>query len=288
VSRLSVFIPVFNCARFLPQAIESLVGQTFRDFELVVVDDGSTDDTALVAAAWAVRDSRIRLVRHATNLGLSAARNTGWRAAEPGAPYVMNHDGDDLSDPQKLEHLVSVLDRTPSWSAAGCFCRYVDEDGRTLGFPALEWHPSLIRLSFADLNSMAISATLIRRSVFEDVGPFRSDYGGCDDYDFWARALARGHRLANVPAVLHAIRLHAGSMGATETDQMQAHARRVSADYRSAVRVPRVVSRAVVKSLRGRMLLRQPRLLRLPLTVSRTRRAGGAGGPTRPQGGGPA
>ena len=107
--RLSVFMPVFNGARFLPQAIESLLGQTFRDFELVVVDDGSADDTAEVAAAWAARDSRVRLVRHATNLGLSAARNTGWRVADPGAPYVMNHDGDNLSDPQKLERLVSAL-----------------------------------------------------------------------------------------------------------------------------------------------------------------------------------
>lgn len=285
MSRLSVFMPVFNGARFLPQAIESLLGQTFRDFELVVVDDGSADDSAGVVAGWAVRDSRIRLVRHARNLGLSAARNTGWGAADPGAPYVMNHDGDDLSDPQKLERLVSALDRRPLWSAAGCFCRYVDEDGRTLGWPALEWRPSLIRLSFADLNSMAISATLIRRSMLDDVGPFRPEYGGCDDYDFWARALARGHRLANIPVVLHAIRLHAGSMGATETDQMDAHARRVSADYRSAVEVPRVVSRAVVKSLRGRMLLRQPELLRLPLSVRRTRGAAGAGEPTKPRGG---
>jgi glycosyltransferase involved in cell wall biosynthesis len=284
VSRLSVFMPVFNGARFLPQAIESLLAQTFRDFELVVVDDGSTDDTAGVAAAWAARDSRIRLVRHATNLGLSAARNTGWRAADPGAPYIMNHDGDDLSDPQKLERLMSALDQRPSWSAAGCFCRYVDEDGGILGWPPLEWRPSLIRMSFADLNSMAISATLIRRSMLDDVGPFRGEYGGCDDYDFFARALGRGHRLANIPAVLHAIRLHAGSMGATEADQMRAHARRVSADYRSAVSVPRVVSRAVVRSLRGRMLLRQPQLLRLPLTVSRTRRASGAGGPTKPRG----
>ncbi len=166
------------------------------------------------------------------------------------------------------------------------FCRYVDADGRILGWPALEWRPWLIRRTYADLNSMAISATLIRRSMLDDVGPFRPEYGGCDDYDFFARALARGHHLANIPAVLHAIRLHAGSMGATETDQMQAHARRVSADYRSAVRVPRVVSRVVVKSLRGRMLLRQPRLLRLPLTVSRASHAAGAGEPTKLRGGG--
>jgi glycosyltransferase involved in cell wall biosynthesis len=269
-------MPVCNGAAFLPATLASLLAQTYKAFELIVVDDGSRDGSADVVEKCAGRDPRVRLIRHERNLGAPAARNTGWRASDPAAAYLMDHDCDDLSAPTKLERLVLALDRMPEWSAVGCFCRYIDQSGKDLGWPLLEWRPSLIRRGFAGRNSMVVSAALMRRELVDQFGPFRPEYSWCDDYDFFARALAAGRRLANLPIVLHAVRLHARSIGATQGDEMQEQARRVAAEYRRHVRVSPVAAAVLEATLRLRMLARRPGLLRLPFSVShpRTREEG--------------
>ncbi len=267
-ARVSIFMPVFNGAAFLPATIDSLLAQTYRTFELIVVDDGSRDASAEIVEAYAARDPRIRLVRHSRNVGAPAARNTGWRAADPATDYLMDHDGDDLSAPTKLERLVSALDRAPGWSAVGCFCRYIDPAGKVLGWPPLEWRDALVRRSFGHRNSMIVSATLLRRALLDEIAPFRAEFSWCDDYDFFARALAAGHRLANLPVLLHSVRLHGRSIGATRGDEMQAQARRVAEEYRRHVPVSRLAAAALDATLRLRMISRQPALIRLPLSVS--------------------
>jgi glycosyltransferase involved in cell wall biosynthesis len=267
-ARVSIFMPVFNGAAFLPATIDSLLAQTYRAYELIVVDDGSRDASAEIVEAYAARDPRIRLVRHSRNVGAPAARNTGWRASDPATDYLIDHDCDDLSAPTKLERLVSALDRVPGWSAVGCLCRYIDPTGKVLGWPPLEWRDALIRRSFARRNSMIVSATLMRRALLDEVAPFRAEFSWCDDYDFFARALAAGHRLANLPVILHSVRLHPRSIGATQGDEMQAQARRVAEEYRRLVPVSRLAAAALDATLRLRMMARQPALIRLPLSVS--------------------
>ncbi len=285
-ARVSIFMPVFNGAPFLPATIDSLLAQTYSDFELVVVDDGSLDASAAVVDAYAARDPRVRLIRHPRNLGAPAARNTGSRASDPAAAYLMDHDCDDLSAPTKLERLVSALDRTPEWSAVGCFCRYIGPDGRSLGWPPLEWHAALIRHSFGRRNSMIVSATLVRRALVDEIAPFRAEFSWCDDYDFFARALAAGHRLANLPVVLHAVRLHPRSIGATQGDQMRTQARRVASEYGRHVRVSRLAAAALDGTLRLRMIARQPALLRLPPKAIRPSAGLAGGGAEASDGGG--
>jgi len=248
------------------------------------VDDGSRDATAEIVDSYAARDPRVRLVRHPGNLGAPAARNTGWRASNPATAYLMDHDCDDLSEPTKLERLVSVLDRTPAWSAVGCFCRYIDPAGRSVGWPLLEWRASLIRRTFGRRNSLVVSATLMRRTLLDEIAPFRAEFSWCDDYDFFARALSAGHRLANLPVVLHAIRLHPRSIGATRVGEMRAQAERVVAQYQRRVPEDRLATAALEATLRLRMMARQPALLRLPLRAPHPRSDDGAGAGVRPDG----
>jgi glycosyltransferase involved in cell wall biosynthesis len=284
-TRVSIFMPVYNGAAYLPATLASLLAQTYTAFELIVVDDGSHDGSADVVEKCAGHDPRVRLIRHERNLGAPAARNSGWRASDPAAAYLMDHDCDDLSAPTKLARLVSALDRTPEWSAVGCFCRYVDPSGKDLGWPLLEWHPSLIRQSFDRRNSMIVSATLLRRELLDEFGPFRPEYDWCDDYDFFARALAAGRRLANMPVVLHAVRLHARSIGASRGDEMREQARRVAAEYRRHVRASPVAASVLAATLRLRMLARRPGLLRLPFRVSHPRAGDGTCPTPNPDGG---
>jgi glycosyltransferase involved in cell wall biosynthesis len=257
---VSILMPVHNGERFLAQALDSLLGQTFPALEIIIVDDGSTDATIEIARSFAAKDARVRVFSHPVNRGAPSARNTALRNVSPTSLYVMNHDCDDVSLPGMVERLVTSLEQSPALAATGCFCDYIDENGRPMGRVLLEWRPALIRATFADLNSMVNSATLVRRAVVEEIGPFDESIGTCDDYDFWARAILRGHVLANIPEVLHLIRLHGSSIGAKQAGVMSDQARQVSARYGKGMEqgvMARVLACLLLKTLRTRSLVRR-------------------------------
>lgn len=237
---VSIFIPVYNGENYLAETLDSLLQQTFSRFEILIVNDGSTDATLQISKAYAQKDSRIRIVSHEVCRGLSAARNTGWRSSHYSSRYLMNHDSDDISFSKKLEYEVNFLERHSDIDAVGCFCRYIDEEGRDIGFPPLEWKPERIRRSFGLLNSMAVSATLVRREVFHALNGFRGDFGGCDDYDFWSRALRHGFRLANIPAFLHSIRKHSASYSQIHATSMAEYEKVIQAEYNKAMNISEI------------------------------------------------
>ena len=257
---VSILMPVFNGDRFLAGTLRSIQEQSFRDFEVILVDDGSTDRTLDIAGHIASEDPRFRIVRHRKNMGPAAARNTAWNAAGAASHYIMNHDSDDISLPSKLERLVDFLERERGIDAVGSFADYIDAEGNSTGYPYNEWRPRTIRLTFGDLNSMLFSATLVRRPMFSSLMPFRVGYPWCDDYDFFARALESGYVLANIPAVLHRIRIHASSVGATRKPEMLRHAREIGESYKRAVLhspLDRVVSVMLRKTLGVRIKVRR-------------------------------
>lgn len=232
---VSIFIPAYNAGRYIASTLDSLLSQTFRDFEIVIVNDGSQDNTLEIARTVASSDTRLRIVSHEQNKGLSAARNTGWANVSLHSHFIMNHDADDVSLPRKLEHLVNYLQTNPGVAAVGSLSRYINEAEEEVGWPSMEWKPEAIRRTFGELNSMAISATLVRRVAYETVAPFRSEFGGCDDYDFWARMLLAGFELANIPRVLHHIRVHSASMGSTGASEMAAHTKLIARRYNQSL-----------------------------------------------------
>ena len=169
---------------------------------------------------------------HPENRGVAAARWTGWHATNPSSLYLMNHDCDDISYPSKLQRLVEYLDTNPSIDAIGCFAEYIDRSGAVTGRPPLESIPGRIRSTFGKLNSMINSATLFRRQMIERVDPYHSEFKLCEDYEFWAKALLAGFSLANIPEILHKVRLHPGSVSAVKSAEMELYARRIGRYYR--------------------------------------------------------
>jgi glycosyltransferase involved in cell wall biosynthesis len=253
---VSIFIPVFNGETYLSGTLDSLLHQTFKRFEIIIVNDGSTDSTLQISKEYQVKDTRIRVVTHEVRRGLSAARNTGWRSASSLSKYLMNHDSDDISLPTKLEEEVNILERHPEVGAVGCFCRYIDAQGKDIGFPPLEWMPHKIKRSFGVFNSLAISATLVRRKVFDIVGDFGEEFGGCDDYDFWSRMLQQNFHAANIPAFLHHIRKHEASYSHVYAQEMSVAERVIQKQYNRAMNISayqRFWIRLSLKTLRYRM-----------------------------------
>ncbi|MGQ9818869.1 MAG: FkbM family methyltransferase [Candidatus Kapaibacteriales bacterium] len=229
---VTIFIPVYNREKYLAETLDSLLSQTYKNFEIIIADDGSTDGTLLIARNYAMKDSRIKVYSF-PHRGEVYTRNDAIQRANPITKYFMNHDSDDISLPTKLEKLVKYLEEHPEIAIVGCFAEYFDDAGKHLGYPNIEFKPERIRETFGYVNSMINSASLIRKEVFEKIGYYRPEYASADDYDFFARALMSGFNLANLPIVLHKIRLHPNSIGVQKTLMVQTLAQKIGQQYQS-------------------------------------------------------
>ncbi len=206
----SVIIPAFNYAHFLPAAIGSVLAQTWSAFELIVVDDGSTDDTAAVCARSA--DPRVRCVRQA-NAGLSAARNTGIREAR--FPFVAFLDADDRWEPAFLATVFREFHRLgPEFAAVGTACARMNAAGEPLAPPRRNFlHTAeLTAASFCLRNRPLSSSLVVRRDVFQECGAFDTALRSSEDRDMWIRITARGHRFFYLGEALAVIRRHPQNM----------------------------------------------------------------------------
>ncbi|HEG43174.1 MAG TPA: glycosyltransferase [Phycisphaerales bacterium] len=230
---LSIFMPVYNAARYLPATLDSILNQTFRDFELVIADDGSKDDTLSILERYAKIDKRIKVLK-LQHVGAVDARNEAIKHCDLNSLYLLNHDSDDISLPTKLERLVEYLQTHPDIAIVGCFADYFDNDGNFKGQLSPEWQSDRIRQTFGRINAMINSASVIRREVIEKIGVYRNDYSSVDDYDFFARALIAGFELANIPEVLHLIRLHDKSICATQSELQKNLADKIRAYYNAS------------------------------------------------------
>lgn len=212
---VSVIIPAYNAARFILQAIDSALTQTLEDIEVLVVDDGSTDDTLALVEEVARLDGRIRIFSQA-NGGVGAARNRA--IAEARGRYLAPLDADDFWYPEKLSRQVSLLEeRGEDWGLAYCWSRSVDEEGH-ISYPLPHWPVEgdiLCALIYRNIIGNA-SVPLMRTSAVRAVGGYltRADQGGaqgCEDWDLALKVTAK-YSAAAIPEYLVAYRQIQGTM----------------------------------------------------------------------------
>lgn len=211
---VSVIVPAHNYARFLPEALASVRAQTDSDWECIVVDDGSTDETASVLRAAAADDSRVRYVSQG-NQGPSAARNRG--IAESTGEYVQFLDADDVLPPGKLEHQVLTMDADPSigivYSDARFFrgtstdfLAYRAPGPRPSTTPGASSSDPMLR-ALIENNIIMVEGPLVRRSVIATVGPFEESLDRAEDWQYWLRCVLAGVRFVADPAEERAVRV---------------------------------------------------------------------------------
>jgi glycosyltransferase involved in cell wall biosynthesis len=207
--RLSIVVPVRDEARYLADALESLSSQTLRDFEAIVVDDGSGDGSAEVAASHARRDSRFRLIRRPAR-GLVRALQAGL--ADARAPIVARMDGDDVAEPERLEAQVEALEEE-GLDAVGGHVRYFPSEAVRDGSRRYEkWLDGLVTVEAARRDAfvecpLPHPALVVRKDALEAVGGYR-DEGWPEDYDLVLRLWAAGARFRNVDRVVLRWREH--------------------------------------------------------------------------------
>ncbi|HWD58481.1 MAG TPA: glycosyltransferase family A protein [Stellaceae bacterium] len=196
---VSIIIPVYNRAHLVGRAIASVMAQSYQNFEIIVVDDASTD--ALPAALAAFPDPRLRLIAHETNQGAAGARNTGMAAAN--GEFIAFLDSDDMWFAGKLAHQVTAMRGQPA-EIAGHVCAY--ECVKT-GYPARHILPRWTARTFRRRLWFGCSCgpgttLLFRRALFTEIGPLDRELRRLEDWDWLLRLAAAGYRLLASPAVL--------------------------------------------------------------------------------------
>jgi len=215
----SIITPMYNAADVVVDAIRSAQRQTLGEFELIALDDGSTDETAELVRALAADDPRIRLERQ-ENAGANATRNRAMSMAR--GRYITFLDSDDLKLPTYLEDVHRAFEANPSAGLAYTDAYVMDHDTRRVyrrtfiaaqgayDPPPLEPAEFLERL--LETCFIPFSATTLRRSVVEEVGAFDPRLAGTDDYELWLRIVARGHGAVRVPGTLAVMRRRPGQI----------------------------------------------------------------------------
>ncbi len=219
---VSVLMPAFNAAAFLGEAIESILSQSLQDFELWVLDDGSLDNTALVADEYARLDPRVT-VCHEPHQGYVAMRNLGLSLAS--GKYIAWMDADDISEPTRLERLAGHLEADPEVSVCSSYFATFYDDSRSLKRHRFPLHHDEIYCRLLFENSVASAAAMMRTSAVMqwDLANETCPPHGAD-YVFWIRAAERGARFVALPEVLYRYRLHAHSLMAQEERALAATA----------------------------------------------------------------
>lgn len=206
VPQVSVVISVYNNMPFLPMAVESILRQSFTDFEFIIIDDGSTDGSGEWLKEAARRDSRIRLVRRG-NKGLTKSLNEGCALAR--GEFIARMDGDDVSYPQRFARQLEFLNSHPDVAIVGTQVRYINEMGRPLFIRKLPLeHSDIVQCNLTSWGSFLMHpSVMIRRKAFVEAGGYDEAFLKSQDYDLWFRIEAFG-KLANMPDVLMDYRCH--------------------------------------------------------------------------------
>jgi glycosyltransferase involved in cell wall biosynthesis len=240
--RLSIIIPAYNVERFIVETLESVRGQTFREWECIVVDDGSKDGTAATVERWIACDDRFRLVRQA-NAGVAAARNAGFAQASATARYVMFMDADDVYLPHAFATLHTTLEQKADIIGAHGLAEMIDHlsvpvevggfsqfqrertgfDGRGIVRWPLE-KPTTFETVLQHSRVYPPGLVMVRRAIVEKVGPFDKAVSPVEDWDMLIRYTRHG-ALAFLDDVILYYRRHPGQATANERRIHEATAR---------------------------------------------------------------
>ena len=205
---VSALMPVYNAEPYLAEAVESILGQTFADFEFLVVNDGSTDRSGAILERYAARDRRIRLTSR-PNTGYTVALNQLLDLAS--GEFVARMDADDVALPQRLERQVDYLRAHRDVVCVGSAVQFIDGAGRFLrnAHPGMD-HEAIQQRALAGDCPLNHPSIMMRRAAVQAVGGYHPEFEPAEDLDLWLR-LGEVGRLTNLPEVLMKYRQHARS-----------------------------------------------------------------------------
>lgn len=251
--KISVLMSVYDGERYLREAVESILNQTFTDFEFMIVDDGSTDGTWAILQSY--NDPRIVLLRNEENTGLTRSLNMGLAVAR--GEYIARQDADDVSLPERLEKQVRFLDKHPEIVLVSSDVEFIDSEGRSLGRSQRACDPNLVAWYLLFYNHVAgHSQVMFRHKPVMDLGGYSEARRYSQDYELWLRLVKLGD-IAILPDVMLQWRHHGENISVKKYSEQEAYSL-ADARYSIAQLLGEELSLAEVAELRGFWLGRFP------------------------------
>lgn len=225
--RVSVLLSVYNGERYLAEAVSSILQQTFADFELIAIDDGSSDNTAAILATFA--DPRLIVRRNDSNCGLASALNQGLALSH--GEYIARMDADDVMLPTRLAQQVSLLDRQPDIGVVGTWMKLITDEGQPCGVFEVACDHEMIAWTLLFGSKLAHPTVMIRRTLIEQVSGYQANVI-TEDIDLWVRLVERT-RFANLPDALLLYRQHDASVSRVHQHKRQVDMWRIEREWLS-------------------------------------------------------
>lgn len=204
---VSFILPVYNAADFLTETLHSIIEQTYTNFEVIAINDGSSDNSLLILEHYAKFDERIKVVNQ-ENHGLVYTLNKAIGLAK--GTYLARIDADDLCTPRRLEWQVAAMEKNPSAVICAGAYELVDEDGTCLGLNVVPTRSQDIKLLAYTRNPIAHASVMLRKSML-DTDPYSSNVGPTEDYELWSR-LILSHEIIAIPHVIMRYRINSGGI----------------------------------------------------------------------------
>lgn len=217
--KVTVLLAVYNGERYLTNAIESILAQTFSDFEFLIIDDGSNDGTKDILGKYA-KEKRIVLIRNKENIGLTNSLNKGLKFAR--GDYIARQDADDISLPDRLKRQVNFLDSNAGVAILGTNLKHIDSMGTPMKRQPKPYPTSSGVLSWMLFfrNCLQHPTVMMRRNVTEKLGGYNAQLPLCQDYELWLRASFK-YRLSNLPDILVKYRCHTDNLSVRQRELQQ-------------------------------------------------------------------
>ena len=230
MNKVSIVICSFNRADFLPRALDSVLKQTYDNFEVIIIDDGSTDNTEEVAQKYLARDERIKYFRNSANLGIARSRNKGVVLSQ--GEYIAMLDSDDYwLSPEKLQKQVVFLDTNSKVGIVGTGIVLVDENDREIKQDIYETEDKNIRARILAKNQFAQSSVLFRKKAFNQAGNYDESLNVCEDLALWL-ALGLKYEFANLAEALVAYLIHSGGISKSRKKEIASTTDKIISQYK--------------------------------------------------------
>lgn len=192
----------YNCAATVPAAVDAIIAQTIHDWEMIICDDGSTDDTYEVLQSLAAKEPRIVLIRNQSNLGLAPTLNNCLKIAR--GEYTARMDGDDVCAPNRFEKELAVLANEPQFSLVSCAMEFYDDNGV---YGVYHYKPYPQKTDFFKQSPFCHAGCMMRRCILDELGGYNESESvrRIEDFDLWFRLYKAGYKGCNLPDVLYSM-----------------------------------------------------------------------------------
>lgn len=211
--KISVIMPAYNAEKYIAEAIDSILGQTYGDFEFIILNDCSKDRTEEIILSYT--DPRIVYLKNEKNMGVAATLNRGLSAAK--GEYIARMDADDISLSMRFEKQVAYLDENPKIAVLGCNVECF-EGGKILSTGGSSSDPVQMRVDMFFACGLAHPSVMTRRAVIGELGGYDPEFEGLEDYELWCRVL-ENHQITTLPEILLRYRVHNAQVTKNPSDR---------------------------------------------------------------------